>query len=321
MSMTSLSPRARRLLPLAAALVASLAAVGCYNPTISEKFKCNTMYTPGFGDCPQGFHCSDGLCLKGPAPRDGGVDGSTGKPDAQPDVMMSVSDAAADAGPDVPAVCNMPVPGCAADAGAGKCDPVCQSGCAGCTEKCSATALGALTCNVPLPTRPKNLGEACNIASLNLDAQTDDCAPGLVCLNDSCGARCYKFCKADGDCPMSTCSRDAGGGVEVCDVQAVTCNPIINNNMPSGCPGTTQGCYLSPTVTDRTVCDCPFKAGGTNSSCSISRDCFPGLACVDVGGTGSSICRPVCSLAAGGTDCVGTTCTALNGSTKFGFCN
>jgi hypothetical protein len=126
---------------------------------------------------------------------------------------------------------------------------------------------------------------------------------------------------------MSTCTRDAGGGVQVCDVQAVTCNPIKNaidrdgGTVPTGCPADVQGCYLSSTVADRTVCDCPFKAGPTNSSCGISRDCFPGLACVDVTGTGNSICRPVCSLAVGANDCPGGTCTALKGSKKFGFCN
>src|SRR5262249_29943923 len=132
-----------------------------------------------------------------------------------------------------PPVCNMPVQGCTADTSKG-CDPVCQKGCTGCLQKCSVTASGAPTCNNPLATRPRMLGEACNISSLNLPAQTDDCSPGLVCLNDACNARCYKFCKTDMDCPNSTCTKDAGGGVKVCDVQAVTCNPIKTNGMPTG---------------------------------------------------------------------------------------
>jgi hypothetical protein len=203
---------------------------------------------------------------------------------------------------------------------AGKCDPVCQSGC-GCHEKCSANTAGTLTCNVPLDSRPRAIGEVCDIASSGLAAQTDNCAPGLVCFGDACGARCYRFCKTDNDCPMSTCTRDAGGGVKICDVQATACNPI-NNKMPTGCPGDAQGCYLSSTVTDRTVCDCPFKAQPINGTCVLSRDCLPGLACVDVNGSGSGgLCRPVCGLVAGANDPCPGSCMALKGSKKYGYCN
>ena len=307
-------PSCRSLLVLA--FVASV--VACYKPTIGDKLKCNNNYDPSAGQCPDGYHCGGEFCVKGPVPPDGGaVDVGSDKPAPHPDAPIEMMPV--DMQPDVPLVCNMPVAGCMADTSKG-CDPVCQKGCTGCTQKCSVNALGAPTCNTPLQTRPRGLGEACNISSLNSSAQTDDCAPGLVCLNDACNSRCYKFCKTDMDCPMSTCTVDAGGGVKVCDVQAVTCNPI-KNGMPTGCPADTQGCYLSTTVTDRTVCDCPFKAGPTNSSCVLSRDCFPGLVCVDVLGTGSSICRPVCSLAPGASDCVGTTCMALKGSKKYGFCN
>ena len=144
--------------------------------------------------------------------------------------------------------------------------------------------------------------------------------PGLVCLQDACSNHCFRFCKTDADCPSSTCTRNAGGGIKVCDVQSVTCNPVKNNGMPSGCPADAQACFVVPNGTDTTLCDCP-GAGPANSQCTFSRDCFPGLVCVDVGGTGSAICRPACSLAAGATDCPGTTCTAIKGSKKFGFCS
>jgi hypothetical protein len=306
------------------ALLRSLLVVafvaGCYNPTIGDRLRCNPNYEPNAGQCPDGYHCGGDFCVKGAISADGGVDLGADKGAPHPDAPVEMTpDVALDVPPETPQMCIMPVAGCVADTSKG-CDPVCQKGCPVCTEKCSVTAMGVPTCNAPLQTRPRALGEACNISALNSSAQTDDCAPGLVCLNDACNARCYKFCKSDNDCPMSTCSRDAGGGVKVCDVQAVTCNPI-KNGMPTGCPADTQGCYLSTTVTDRTVCDCPFQAGGTNSSCTLSRDCFPGLVCVDVLGTGSSVCRPVCSLAVGASDCVGTTCMALKGSKKYGFCN
>ena len=167
--------------------------------------------------------------------------------------------------------------------------------------------------------RPRGLGEECYIAFPGSAEQTDDCAPGLICLNDGCGSRCYQFCKTDADCFISTCTGDAGGGVKVCDVQSVACNPVTND--PMECPGGVEGCYLSATTTDRTLCDCPFQAGPTNSSCSISQDCFPGLVCVDITGIGHSICRPVCDLTAGASGCPAATCVPLNGSKKYGFCN
>jgi hypothetical protein len=307
---------------LAAAFVVALAAfavAGCYNPSIkSGGFKCNTEYMPQ-NSCPEGFQCSAGRCVKAGTKVDAGVDQSSeSKPEVSPDVApdLQPTETGTDTGPgDMQIACNMPVMGCTADPG--KCDPVCQTGC-GCHEKCSANALGTLTCNVPLATRARGLGESCDISSLKAASQTDNCAPGLVCFTDSCGARCYQFCKTDADCPMSTCTRDAGGGVKICDVQATTCNPVKNNGQPTGCPAVVQGCYLSATLGDRTVCDCEFMAGGTNASCTIPRDCFPGLTCV--GPVGSSVCRPACTL--GSTDCGPlSTCTMLNGGKKFGFCN
>jgi hypothetical protein len=320
MSMSSLPSPTRALHGLLCALLVTSLA-GCYDPTIGPKLRCNPNYDPTAGQCPMGYHCGGTYCVKGPLTGDGGGDGGVDKPAPHPDGPVDMVEAPMpDVQPDVPCV-NVPIAGCAADTSKG-CDPVCQSGCSTCGQKCSSNTNGAPTCNVPLPTRPKGLGEACAIASASSSAQTDDCAPGLVCVMDTCASRCYKFCKSDMDCGASTCTRDAGGGVKICDVQPVTCNPIRTNGMPTGCPGDAQGCYLSGTVKDRTFCDCEFKAGGTNAPCSVSRDCFPGLVCVDVGGTGSSFCRPVCGLAVGASDCVGgTTCVALNKSTMFGYCN
>jgi len=326
----------------ALALVATLSGVlvvGCYNPSINEKLQCNKTYMPGMGDCPDGYSCgTDGHCHKGAngsgtAGNGGGHGGITGAAGAAVGTGGHIDGGAGasagstgaagsppDAGSDVPPVCiNTPVMGCTADTAGKKCDPVCQVGC-GCKEKCSANTAGVLTCNVPLALRAKGLGEGCNPASLGTAAQTDDCMPGLVCMQDACSARCYHFCKTDADCPLSTCTRFAGGGVKVCDVQSVTCNPVKNNGMPSGCPADAQACFVIPNGSDTTLCDCP-GAGPPNSQCTFSRDCFPGLVCVDVGGTGSAICRPACGLATGATDCPGTTCTAIKGSKKFGFCS
>jgi hypothetical protein len=338
MPLVSFNSRARAL-----ALVATLSGVlvaGCYNPVISEKLQCNKGYAAGMGDCPDGYHCGlDNLCHKaanasGTAGNgSGGHGGNTGAAGAAVGMGghggvagMTTGTAGSggsppDAGTDEPVMCiNTPVSGCTPDTAGKKCDPVCQVGCA-CREKCSANTAGTLTCNVPLSgLRPKGLGEGCNPASLGSAAQTDDCMPGLVCLQDSCSARCYHFCKTDADCPNSTCTRTAGGSVKVCDVQFVTCNPVKNNGMPSGCAADAQACFVVPNGTDNTLCDCP-GAGMANSNCTFSRDCFPGLVCVDVGGTGTPTCRPACGLATGATDCPGTTCTAIKGSKKYGFCS
>lgn len=292
------------------AVVLSSLPAGCINvdQISAGKASCSG------GPCPAGLVCepSSLLCVT-----PSGRDASPPRPDASADSgtgLLPVPDGGA---PDAALQCAMPVPGCVVD-GSKRCDPVCQSGC-GCQAKCSSNTTGALTCNAPLPLRPKMLGEGCSIASLGSASQTDDCAPGLVCLQDACGERCYAFCRSDADCPGSTCTRDAGGGVKVCDVQATACNPI-KNDMPTGCPTAAQACFLLSS-TDRTACDCP-GAGPANSMCSVSRDCFPGLACVDPDGMGNAICRPVCSLAAGANDCAaGMTCTPIGGSQKYGYCN
>jgi hypothetical protein len=308
------------LVTVTLAALATAGLAGCYNPKISPNLKCNNDYEPNAGQCPEGYHCStDGHCLKGPYV-DAGVDRGVDKPVPHPDGPVEVPMEAppAETAPDVPPVCAMPVAGCAADT-TKKCDPLCQSGCPGCHDKCSVNKNGDLTCNPPLDSRPRGPFEACDPSAEGSAAQTDNCAPGLVCLTDGCGNRCYTFCKVDADCPGSFCSRDVGSGVKVCDVPTKACNPIKNNGLPDGC-GTdtdTLGCYLSPTVTDRTFCDCPFKGQSANSSCTVSRDCFAGLVCAGAG----PLCRPACSLAPGSTDCPGGTCVKLNGSTKFGYCN
>jgi len=215
--------------------------------------------------------------------------------------------------------CFMPVARCTP--GAGKCDPVCQTGC-GCQEKCLSNTMGTLTCSVPVVGRSRVIGEGCNVFAPGSATQSDDCAPGLVCLADGCGDRCYKYCKTDGDCPMSSCTRDAGGGVKICDVPNVACNPITNNGVADGCGTSSDSltCWLSSSGTDQTFCDCPgmFSIGRPNTTCTATRDCFPGLVCV---GLGTPLCRQVCSLTNNSADCQGGRCTAIGNNAKFGYCN
>jgi hypothetical protein len=299
------------LVVVLASLVAVLGAAGCYNPTIKGAFKCNQAYVPP-DDCPEGYHCGAGnMCVKR---TDGGVD----KPipiDTKPamEVHTEVPPPPVDMGM---VACLMPVPGCTADT-TKMCDPVCQSGCTGCQDKCSVNSKGALTCNVAGNGRTRGPFEFCDITSDGVAAQTDNCAPGSVCRPDGCGFRCYHFCKTDNDCPMSACTTtDVGSGVKVCDVNYTGCNPVHGAPDTCGTETDTLTCYLSPSAVDRTFCDCPLKAQGVNASCMVSRDCLPGLVCV------GATCHKACGLLAGvSADCPGSTCVPLNGSTKFGYCN
>jgi len=117
---------------------------------------------------------------------------------------------------------------------------------------------------------------------------------------------------------MSTCSRDAGGGLKACEPPFTTCNPI-KNGTPDGCGSDTDllVCYASRSMKDKTFCDCPSQAGGGNTACSVARDCFYGLVCAGP----DPHCRQVCNLARGSADCLGGMCTPLNDSTTLGYCN
>jgi len=301
----------------AAAFVAG--AGGCYKPDIKNGgFVCGdvSMYKQL---CPQGFHCESGVCKNGPVV-DAAIDlaSEARPPDATPDKTPTD---VVDSHPDQNEVCVPPPPvaGCTPDPGK-KCDPFCQSGC-GCEGKCSVNTLGDLTCNQPAGTLRRKEGEGCDPVSPGTSAQTDNCEPGLVCYNEACGNVCARFCRTDQDCPNSTCSRDAMSGYKVCDVPLTDCNPVKSAGSMK-CSGTAVACYLSPTAQDRTICDCPGSQK-EGEVCSASRDCFPGLACVDALGVGMSglRCQIVCSLTATPNGCVGAQmCRVLKGSKVYGYC-
>jgi hypothetical protein len=292
-------------------VVCLLVGLGCYRPTIQDGgFKCNADGKL----CPDGFECdpADMVCRR-PGNLGGARDASDGP-----------ADAGADAGLDPDAMCFQPVPGCTAATGI--CDPFCQTGCA-CGEKCLSGADGGLLCNRPLAGALKKAGDACDISAPGTRSQSDNCGPGLVCVDDSCNGRCYRYCRSDGDCPDSTCTRSAGGA-KVCDVPTVACDPV-GRGATTSCASSAQGCYLADVGggadagggSDRTLCDCPFGAAPEGGTCVSTRDCLPGLVCVAAGDAGGSQCQPVCALDGSGACTSGRTCVALNGSTKYGTCS
>jgi hypothetical protein len=298
-----------------ATLIVLLAGGGCFKPNIKEGgFRC-----ADGGVCPEGFVCDTGgtntcwtkLPDAGVGGKGGGAGGGgsgVGGAGGEPPCFEAKTDCdPADGGVD-----------------AGLCDPFCQTGCSGCREKCSVNNQSALTCNQVTSNNLKGLLEACTVSSGGTAAQSDNCAPGLVCLDGCGGTRCYQFCQKDQDCPNAACDRPVGtNGQKVCDVPFVDCNPF---GATAGCSGfSTVACYLSSTHPDKTVCDCPFKAGAPNEACDRSRDCNRGLACAYY--AGSRKCLKVCVT---DNDCdVGVTgsCHAYLGASgagpanaTYGFC-
>jgi hypothetical protein len=271
----------------AVAVVAVAAAAGagaCYKPNIVDG---GLLCAEAGKLCPDGYTCdrATNTCR-----RPGSI------ADAHQDGPMDVgkADAMTDARPDAMEVaCYTPVAGCTPQVTNG-CDPVCQTKC-GCREKCSVSAAGVVGCTVPLP---GNAGPyaPCEITVAAGDSpQTDACAPGLVCVNDRCGARCYPFCRVDADCPGSTCTGNAGGGVKICAVKFASCDPV-GTQARSSCSVQNQACYLASTVPDRTICDCTGPQGAEGANCATNFECVAGLVCVDSAGAGQLMCRRLCRL-------------------------
>jgi hypothetical protein len=288
--------RSAQVLAVRALMLGSLLASGaCFRPKLSSgSYACTEN-----GPCPDGYSCenSSHLCVSslGGASGTGGKGGTGGTGGAG-----NKDGGPLDMPPDRP--CTGAIASCQ-PSDAGLCDPVCNTGCGHCFEKCSVNTAGALTCNAP--TAGPSVGVFGQCAQVNSGAdQTDNCAPGEFCFtNGECGSRCYQFCRTNTDCANdANCSRDAGGGHTFCDSPPVICNPVkgaASNGMFNGCvgPPNSLGCYLSST-SGRTICDCEFAGKRFLDDCTRSRDCLPGLVCYDpTGGTAPSAkCYPVCRL-------------------------
>jgi hypothetical protein len=335
-------------------LGALLAAVGCFKPNIANRgYKCGDG-----GACPDNFTCDkpSGVCVQN-GTATGGAGGKAGQGGEAGQATGGTTGTGGQAGMDagVDHACLDPIASCQ-PTDAGLCDPVCNTGCGQCYEKCATDSTGALMCNSPCKTIngktvcPPPAGtqlygvlQLCDQFSIG-SKPTDDCAPGETCIQaNNCGNRCYKYCRNSNDCTNgASCSKDAGGGNTLCDVPPVACDPVngaARTSASSGCPGTTW-CYLSGT-SNTTLCDCQnIRTDGKNGSvgdvCVRSRDCFGGLVCLDP--TGSSTtknCYKVCRLpnSDGGVPvqsseqpCSTVPCSPIllpNGMTNptYGFCN
>jgi hypothetical protein len=318
----------------AALLCALLASLGCFRPKILPGgFRCGD----GGNPCPDNFTCdkSSGSCIPNgsdagaPTGGTGGKGGQGGRGGA----------AGRDAGVDMPVdrPCTAQVANCRpADGGTtGMCDPVCNTGCGECHEKCSVNSKGTATCADPFePTKPAGLLQSCDqYVPSDPAGQSDNCAPGEICINASTCTlpRCYQFCRSNSDCQGgASCSRDAGA-YRFCDVPPSVpgCNPLAGARDTSGCSNGLF-CYLSSSG-QNTLCDCQFDRAGLTgngspgSECNNSRDCLVGNVCVLTNVMNPKQCFGVCLLPVDGgpADTCASNCAPLPGAGNsiYGWCN
>jgi hypothetical protein len=256
----------------------------CYDPSIRSG---GLLCAPGDKPCPDGFRCGgNGRCVSSDSP--GGTGGGNGGGTGGAGGMCQ----------------NAIAPLCQpSGGGSGACDPVCQTGCA-CGLRCNVSGS---TAACAAPQGQKTVGQICALGA-------DDCAPGLVCMRERCGAdlgRCYRFCRNDdSSCICNTDLQDASmqnTNFRVCDLAAQMCNPYAQ----TGCPNQSLRCYaLGPS---QTICACPgdpSRERQEGQSCSGFRECALGLACLEVGG--SARCVRLCQ---GTSNCA--TCMPLG---NISFC-
>lgn len=268
-------------------LVCAALLAACYQPSVvSGGLKCAV---PPAKACPDGFACAAGVCVDstshtGGAPGAGGHAGVTGGGG------------------------HVGSGGVVATGGGG------GSG--------SGGVAGSGGTGTPDGGQGPGVGEACAITNRGEPDQSDNCAPGGICVDDCFQSVCYRVCGSDADCPGSSCTRTAGtSGTKVCEVTFTTCDPHAQDGM-QGCNAPTTCYLLSSTATasgdSRTVCDCSTGAQGPGDPCTDSRDCFPRLVCPPASVPGGGACRQVCDPSALLTGCTLSTCYPYG--PRWGYC-
>ena len=126
--------------------------------------------------------------------------------------------------------------------------------------------------------------------------QIDQCAPGLVCVEDACGSggingRCYQFCRADTIARTRRATETQAAASRSCDVPFVDCTPLPGSNN-TGCPGSGLICYIATSDVSRQICDCQFRPGsGRETSARVPGSAIAGLVCVDATSSGRRSAR------------------------------
>jgi hypothetical protein len=297
----------------AVGFLASLSLAGCYN-TLNVK---NGGLACGTNDsCPDGFVClkdsQGGHCWKS----------GTG-PDAN-SLACTPANASPPFGPFATCSPNQPI-------GTSTCDPVCQAGCP-CDRRCvlDVSTYASFLCEATAPSSSSfsPVQGPCNGTS------TQDCSPGSVCIaDDVCPWLCFKTCRKDLDCPSNShCSvivmldknSQAVPNVSLCTPPTEACSPVGSASCSTA--RTDFNCVFLAGLTgavntDSTVCDCKtLHDKKMGAACvTLPDDCQPGAVCVDLGGT--LTCRQICDRKASVSACPsGSTCTAIYGSTQYGYC-
>jgi hypothetical protein len=230
-----------------------------------------------------------------------------------------------DAGVDTRACPAPSVPSCVPST-TGICDPVCQTGaCDWCAQKCSYVVGSAGGVPACAGTGAGLVFQPCAVRSSGTPQQSDDCAPGGICLAPVIGdspAYCFSLCRTSADCLGGVaCGQRrlsaASGLVAVCDPaydqcgpDGTCCDPVAN----LGCPANRVCLLVTPDLGSghsRTVCEFAYGDGRDGSPCSSARDCQIRNTCVD----GS--CRVLCSAT---TTCpAGGACTPQG--SEYGYCS
>jgi hypothetical protein len=295
---------------------------GCYNTDGIKNggLICNS----GTVACPDGFVCKSDRCWKngtGPAADAGGTN---------PDTAAPGSDAAVVA-------CTLSTPPygpfatCTSAPNLTTCDPVCQSGC-DCGKRCvfNLETGNSFTCETT--SEPANFSFVDPVGQCN-PPNNNACAPGSVCIGDDvCGNLCYKTCRAAADCGLnSRCTQDLvldSDGQTPVVPNAYLCSPPIESCNPTGAAACANAranfnCVFIAGLTDvkigdSTTCDCAtLHSVAIGGKCSTTPDdCQPGAACVN------GACRRLCNLKATASPCPtgAGVCTAIYGSTQYGYC-
>jgi hypothetical protein len=211
------------------------------------------------------------------------------------------------------------------------CDPVCQTGCNSCNQKCSYPYddFTSKPMCAPTPIAPSAFFGPCATSTLTRD---DVCVPGAICLDPTNGGAleglCFRLCRSEAECAAVACSERKGSkgtGPLVCDphydscaLAGNCCDPLAGATGAAAtaskvCPPG-QFCYLvSPDEGhSRTVCDYTVGGSGIGQNCGASRDCFQKLTCV------GGLCRQVCNTS---SSCVSGTCSKESATEEYGYCS
>jgi hypothetical protein len=176
-------------------------------------------------------------------------------------------------------------------------------------------------------------GTACRgIASTGDENDTctaiNQCDAGYVCVGDSSGRTCERYCETNADCtaPRGLCAiqlidqqQMPIAGATIC---SSNCDPVAASNPL--CP-TGWGCDLFTAGTAEIV-DCRVNGTATQGqACSATVHCAANFTCVN--DSTSDVCGRICRRPAGtecsaspGTTCLGFTDAFVVGGQEYGVC-